>query len=205
MLAISPLVENFALGGCGGNATRKRSRESLATDACTACRRSKTRCSDAKPCPRCVRLDKAEACVPWCHEADAKSQHETPTPSRSMRPRCDRSTRACVECRLRKIGCDNARPCARCIRGRRTCQPSGSAPRPEGCGAGFTPLECEWTSQHHASAKRPERVLKGDQTSSPFALANPVFAAAGTETLQTPTGSHVMLENFLLDEPSDTT
>jgi len=31
--------------------------------ACPACRRVKARCADTRPCPRCVRLDRQQACV----------------------------------------------------------------------------------------------------------------------------------------------
>ena len=44
--------------------TAKRKRHNI-PDACAACRRSKVKCDDIKPCRRCLRDGRRVACVSW--------------------------------------------------------------------------------------------------------------------------------------------
>ena len=44
--------------------TAKRKRHNI-SDACAACRRSKVKCDDIKPCRRCLRDGRRVACVSW--------------------------------------------------------------------------------------------------------------------------------------------
>jgi hypothetical protein len=52
--------------------TAKRKRHNI-PDACAACRRSKVKCDDIKPCRRCLRDGRRVACVSW---RDGKVQDE---------------------------------------------------------------------------------------------------------------------------------
>ena len=42
----------------------KRARRNI-SEACAACRRSKVKCDELKPCRRCLRDGRRVACVPW--------------------------------------------------------------------------------------------------------------------------------------------
>lgn len=60
--------------------TTKRKRHNI-SDACAACRRSKVKCDDIKPCQRCLRDGRRVACVSWRDEKvqDVKaSEHDNP-------------------------------------------------------------------------------------------------------------------------------
>jgi hypothetical protein len=72
-----------ALGGAGddgadGKVGRKRSN---ITDACTACRRSKVKCEEERPCARCISHGWRDSCVSW-HKVKA---------SRGQEPGADRA------------------------------------------------------------------------------------------------------------------
>ena len=103
--------------------SQKRRRQSLTADACGACRRSKTRCSDERPCPRCLLAKRPEGCIPWRHDAEsltASTGAAAKPGSTSNRGKYKMTGRSCPECRLRKVRCDNERPCSRCIKHQRT-------------------------------------------------------------------------------------
>ena len=42
----------------------KRKRQTI-SDACAVCRRSKVKCDEEKPCQRCVKHGRADACISW--------------------------------------------------------------------------------------------------------------------------------------------
>jgi len=46
------------------DAAVKRKRHTI-SDACAVCRRSKVKCDEEKPCQRCVRHGRADACISW--------------------------------------------------------------------------------------------------------------------------------------------
>ena len=52
-------------------------KRSKISDACTACRRSKVRCEEEKPCSRCVQHDWEESCVGWRKVKAARTQETT--------------------------------------------------------------------------------------------------------------------------------
>ena len=56
-----------------GGAKRKRNNIS---DACTACRRSKVKCDEAKPCTRCVNHGWRDSCVSWRQLKVARQRQE---------------------------------------------------------------------------------------------------------------------------------
>ena len=75
--------------------------------ACEECRRSKTRCNDERPCSRCIRVGRADACSnesrssafgPWSFDLKLKR----------------RAVKACKNCQVKKIKCGDSRPCAQC-------------------------------------------------------------------------------------------
>lgn len=190
-----PLLRDPGLREFSDTPPRKRKRRPpLTSDACAACRRSKTRCSDEKPCSRCVRASKA--CIPWRHAL------ETPTPSAegamehaygrhgamSTRAASGVSTRACPECRLRKIRCDGTRPCSRCIKKGRT----------ESCLA-RTRNDDDGIPGHAGTAGRDQSNLQGP-TSAPFALFN--GPELFTEQVQSLSTSLTALESSLAEMSS---
>ena len=52
-------------------------KRSKISDACTACRRSKVRCEEEKPCSRCLQHDWEESCVGWRKVKAARTQEAT--------------------------------------------------------------------------------------------------------------------------------
>jgi hypothetical protein len=58
--------------------TAKRKRHNI-SDACAACRRSKVKCDELKPCRRCLRDGRRVACVPWRDGQGAgEASHRSP-------------------------------------------------------------------------------------------------------------------------------
>ena len=111
--------------------TKKRVRHTI-SDACAACRRSKVKCDDTKPCSRCIKHDWQDKCVTWRHLPPVMSHAETaaavegePSPepgspigasSAQKRRRTISTSTACNACRISKVKCDEQKPCKRCIK-----------------------------------------------------------------------------------------
>ena len=117
------LLRKAAFKDAPSTESRKRRRQSLTADACGACRRSKTRCSNERPCPRCLLAKRPEGCIPWRHDDEsltASTGGAAMPGSTSNRGKYKMTGRSCPECRLRKVRCDSERPCSRCIKHQRT-------------------------------------------------------------------------------------
>ena len=74
-------AEPGAWAAPGGGKVRRKLKRSNISDACTACRRSKVKCEEEKPCARCISHGWRDSCVSW-HKVKA---------SRSQEPGADRA------------------------------------------------------------------------------------------------------------------
>lgn len=61
---------------------RKRSRHATIAEACSSCRQSKVKCDTVKPCSRCVKHGRQDACVDW-RAAEATSDARSSSPEES--------------------------------------------------------------------------------------------------------------------------
>jgi hypothetical protein len=80
-LALGAWAEPGAWAAPGGGKVRRELKRSNISDACTACRRSKVKCEEAKPCARCISHGWRDSCVSW-HKVKA---------SRGQEPGADRA------------------------------------------------------------------------------------------------------------------
>ncbi|EKX33164.1 hypothetical protein GUITHDRAFT_120645 [Guillardia theta CCMP2712] len=115
--------------------------------SCEGCRRRKIRCSKGRPCSHCGVRNLLHACRDCLGGITAISVMarwegspaplpgygaEGPPEDASLwRPRRKQVGRACLRCRLSKVGCDDSRPCSRCARAAQTCSepPRGGVQR----------------------------------------------------------------------------
>ena len=79
--ALGAWAEPGAWAAPGGGKVRRKLKRSNISDACTACRRSKVKCEEEKPCARCISHGWRDSCVSW-HKVKA---------SRSQAPGADRA------------------------------------------------------------------------------------------------------------------
>jgi len=122
-----------------GEETRKRHRITTKR-ACDACRRSKVKCEDVRPCTRCVRNGHGDLCTGSTADAEASTEREDSATLEAKRnsvssndsflpvdgydsqlpeaklKRCRVAKKmACDTCRRSKVRCDTERPCSRCV------------------------------------------------------------------------------------------
>ena len=94
-------------------------RRQISTNACAACKRSKTKCTEEKPCPRCIRANAAASCSSWRNGNALPSQPSAePRPDFSRPPAKKRRTtisESCTRCRQSKLKCSEFKPCTRCV------------------------------------------------------------------------------------------
>ncbi|EKX49929.1 hypothetical protein GUITHDRAFT_104325 [Guillardia theta CCMP2712] len=97
--------------------------------SCEGCRQKKVKCSMDKPCSRCSSnvvmactecLEHfAAAAAPWGQDLGYARRSDI---YRMLRPHKRKHVdKACAYCRRSKIGCDEARPCARCLKAGLSC------------------------------------------------------------------------------------
>lgn len=91
---------------------RKRPRQ-IATNACAACKRAKTKCSEERPCPRCIRAGASAACMgpPLSISLEKRNGPDAQTKQRRKS-----TAQSCASCRQSKVKCDDVKPCTRCIK-----------------------------------------------------------------------------------------
>ncbi|EKX36820.1 hypothetical protein GUITHDRAFT_116986 [Guillardia theta CCMP2712] len=101
--------------------------------SCEGCRQKKVRCSMERPCSRCGG-NLVQACrdclasvaptlgawMQMCPEQLEVWRYSC----RRLKHRRKHVVRACEACRRSKVGCDEGRPCLRCLRTRRGCRDS---------------------------------------------------------------------------------
>ncbi|KAJ1468952.1 hypothetical protein T484DRAFT_1853602 [Baffinella frigidus] len=79
--------------------------------ACEPCRKSKIKCDETRPCIRCRKNGRCEACVDWrANEASGAGWDEDGQGEPGSRTLV---SRACKPCRSSKLKCDKNRPCGR--------------------------------------------------------------------------------------------
>eukprot|EP00960_Hanusia_phi_P065712 766193-Hanusia_phi.AAC.1 len=107
--------------------------------SCEGCRQKKVRCSTDRPCSKCGG-SLAQACRD-CLESMAPCWGALPVPlatrkedweawreSRALFQKRRRQVgRACERCRQSKVGCDESRPCVRCMRAGQACTANQAA------------------------------------------------------------------------------
>jgi hypothetical protein len=104
--AYASIVASHQSPGSGA----KRPRQ-ISTRACAACRRSKAKCTEERPCKRCIRADAAALCsAPEVSSGAASPDNEPPSKERRMTV-----AQSCAECRRNKVKCGDVKPCTRCI------------------------------------------------------------------------------------------
>ncbi|KAJ1492245.1 hypothetical protein T484DRAFT_1771864 [Baffinella frigidus] len=108
--------------------------------ACIPCSKAKAACDDVRPCSRCIRQNNVSCCVDkaqsWYSAGEngqipaggkrppgvpAAARDVPLSPAKTAEPASKKRRqlskgRACLACFRSKTGCDDSRPCARCVR-----------------------------------------------------------------------------------------
>ena len=104
-----------------GDEQRKHKRRHVQR-ACEACRKSKVKCDDKRPCSFCVRNGDAVTCRSSSSDPNAPNEDENwylndqESAFLLSKPKRKQVSRACLQCRRSKVKCDESRPCGRCKR-----------------------------------------------------------------------------------------
>jgi hypothetical protein len=91
----------------------------ISSYACAACRRAKSKCSEEKPCRRCIRANRAASCAEWGREAGSRawpSDLVLLDPATAGKRRRITISESCASCRRSKVRCDEQKPCTRCVK-----------------------------------------------------------------------------------------
>ncbi|KAL1411460.1 hypothetical protein Q8F55_002416 [Vanrija albida] len=104
-------------GGAGAGA---RSRKRRAVHTCNRCVRLKLKCNHEQPCSACAKSNGAEPCVyrATSPSAPTSPRHESDAEDAPRPPKRHRAVLVCARCKRLKLKCDQATPCASCVRGR---------------------------------------------------------------------------------------
>jgi len=120
--AAAPVTREHVSTDNGASDDSKKLKRRHVQKACEACRRSKVKCDDKRPCSFCVRNGDAETCRPSVLDPNAPTDEEPwylndqESAFLLSKPKRKQVSRACLPCRRSKVKCDESRPCGRCMR-----------------------------------------------------------------------------------------